>query len=149
MTGPGTQNPTWVSAILDWRWTWPLARIGLASAYILGGLTKLFDFAGAVAEQDHFGLHPAWIWASLAIIVELGGSALVISGRWVWLGSGALGILTAIATFVANDFWTLQGHARLVAMNTCFEHVGLIAGFVLAALLAAPSQRRQEPLAAP
>jgi hypothetical protein len=38
-----------------------------------GGLTKLSDFP-ATAEQMHFGLYPDWLWASLASLVELGGS---------------------------------------------------------------------------
>ena len=97
-------TPNWVSEILEWRLVWVAARVALTSAYVLGGLTKLFDFAGAVAEQESFGLHPGWLWASLAIVVELIGSAFVISGRFVWLGAGALGVLTAIATLVANDF---------------------------------------------
>ncbi len=44
-------DPRWVDAVLDWRWAWLLARLGLTSAYILGGFTKLFDFSAAVAEQ--------------------------------------------------------------------------------------------------
>jgi uncharacterized membrane protein YphA (DoxX/SURF4 family) len=130
-------DPRWVAAILQWRWTWPLARLALVSAYVIGGLTKLLDFPGAIAEQEHFGLHPGWVWATLAIVIELGGSGLVILGRLVWLGAGALGILTAIAMLVANDFWTMDGLARFVAMNSFFEHLGLIAGLVLVALIAA------------
>jgi uncharacterized membrane protein YphA (DoxX/SURF4 family) len=130
------ETPRWVSAILDWRLVWVAARIALTSAYVLGGLTKLLNFAAAVAEQESFGLHPGWLWASFAIGVELIGSALVISGRFVWLGAGALGVLTAIATLVANTFWTMQGQARFAATNTFFEHVGLIAAFVLVAAFA-------------
>jgi uncharacterized membrane protein YphA (DoxX/SURF4 family) len=134
-------DPRWVDAILQWRWTWPLARSALVSAYVIGGLTKLLDFAGAIAEQEHFGLHPGWVWATLAIVIELGGSGLVILGRLVWLGAGALGALTAIAMLVANDFWTMEGDARFVAMNSFFEHLGLIAGFVLVALMASRESR--------
>lgn len=130
-----SDSPGWVSAILAWRWTWPAARTVLASAYLYGGLVKLSDFQAAIAEQEHFGLHPGWLWAVMAIIVELGGSALVISGRLVWLGAGAIGVLTAIATFIANNFWTMEGHERFMAINTFLEHLGLIAGFVLAALM--------------
>jgi uncharacterized membrane protein YphA (DoxX/SURF4 family) len=136
------RDPRWVDAVLDWRWTWLLARIALTSAYILGGLTKLLDFPAAVAEQEHFGFHPGWIWACLAIAVELIGPLLIITGRWVWLGAGALGVLTAIASVAANNFWDLQGQARFEATNTFFEHIGLIAGFVLAALIAEHDQRR-------
>ncbi|MDB5394763.1 MAG: putative rane protein of unknown function [Rhodospirillales bacterium] len=128
-------RPVWVGAILEWRWTWLAARAAITSAYLYGGLVKLSDFQAAVAEQEHFGLHPGWLWAALAIVVELGGSVLVISGRLVWLGAGAIGVLTAIATLVANDFWNTEGHARFMAINGCLEHLGLIAGFVLAAVL--------------
>ena len=136
-------DPRWVDAILDWRWTWLAARIGLTGAYILGGLVKLANFPAAVAEQEHFGLHPGWLWAALAIAVEIIGPVLIISGRLVWLGAGALGVLTAIATLTANDFWTMTGHERFAAMNAFFEHIGLIAGFVMAALIAEHAGREQ------
>jgi uncharacterized membrane protein YphA (DoxX/SURF4 family) len=114
-----------------------MARLALVSAYIIGGLAKLSDFPAAVAEQEHFGLHPGSLWAVLTIVVELGGSALVIADRLVWLGAGALGALTAVAMLVANDFWTMEGVERFAAINSFFEHLGLIAGFVLVSLIAA------------
>jgi uncharacterized membrane protein YphA (DoxX/SURF4 family) len=136
-------DPSWIDAILDWRWTWLIARTGLTGSYVLGGVVKLLDFPAAVAEQDHFGLHPGALWAAVMIAVELGGSALVISDRLVWLGAGALGVLTAVAALVANDFWALQGQARFIAMNSFFEHIGLIAGLVLAAVIAEHEKRLQ------
>jgi len=142
MAGAARRDPRWVDAVLDWRWTWLLARLGLCGAYLLGGATKLLDFSAAVAEQEHFGLRPGWLWASLAIAVELGGSALLIWGRLVWLAAGALGALTFVATLVANHFWTLQGAARFTALNAFFEHIGLIAGFVMAALIARLAKRK-------
>jgi uncharacterized membrane protein YphA (DoxX/SURF4 family) len=136
------EDPSWVDALLEWRWTWLAVRLGLASAYLLGGLTKLADFSGAIAEQEHFGLHPGWLWASVTILIELGGSALVISGYLVWLGAGGLGVLTAIAALVANNFWAMPAPARMHGANDFFEHIGLIAGFVLVALVAAQRQRQ-------
>src|SRR5271169_3373237 len=87
-------TPHWIAQILDWRWAWRFARLALVSSYFIGGFDKLVDFNSAIAEQEHFGLHPGWLWASAAILVELGGSLLVISGFFVWLGAGALGALT-------------------------------------------------------
>jgi uncharacterized membrane protein YphA (DoxX/SURF4 family) len=98
------REPYWVHAILDWQWTLLAARIALTSAYVLGGLTKVFDFPAAVGEMMHFGLSPGWLWAALTILVELGCSALVISGYLVWLEAGVLGVLTAVAMLVANNF---------------------------------------------
>jgi uncharacterized membrane protein YphA (DoxX/SURF4 family) len=144
-----SRDPRWVDAILDWRWTWLIARILLTGAYIVGGLTKLVDFKDAVAEQEHIGLHPGWAWATLTIFVELVGPALVISGRLVWLGAGMLGVFTGLAAVMANNFWALEGAARFAAFNAFFEHLGLIAGFVMAALIAEHAQRRHGPQAGP
>jgi uncharacterized membrane protein YphA (DoxX/SURF4 family) len=135
----GADTPHWTAEILDWPWTWRLARLALVSAYLVGGVAKLSDFGSSIAEQEHFGLHPGWLWASAAIVVELGGSLLVVSGRFVWLGAGALGVLTAVAMLVANDFWTMTGHDRFMALNAFFEHLGLIAGLVLVSMRATRS----------
>ncbi|BCG02692.1 hypothetical protein PPGU19_072600 (plasmid) [Paraburkholderia sp. PGU19] len=129
-------NPHWIAALLDQPWLPPMARTALVSAYLIGGVTKLANFHAAVHEQAHFGLHPGWLWAALAIVVELGGSACVIFSRFVWLGAGALGALTAVAMFVANDFWNLTGDAHFFALNAFFEHLGLIAALVMATCVA-------------
>jgi uncharacterized membrane protein YphA (DoxX/SURF4 family) len=129
-----------VDNILSWPWLFPIARIVLVSAFLIGGIQKITDFAAATAEQAHFGLQPAWLWAAAAITVELGGTALVMVGRWVWLGAGGLGILTAVAMFVANDFWSKTGHEQFLAVNAFFEHLGLIAGLVLVSVLSLRAQ---------
>lgn len=133
-------EPRWVVPILASPLLWHAARFALVSAYLLGGVVKLFDFAAAVAEQERFGLHPGWLWATLAIVVELGGSLLVLSDRLVWLGAGALGVLTFVAMLTANAFWSAPAADRWMQANTFFEHFGLIAGLVLLAMLS--DQRR-------
>jgi uncharacterized membrane protein YphA (DoxX/SURF4 family) len=136
MTSTTEHAPRWVEVILSYRLIWFLTRVALASAFLIGGVQKLLDFHAAVAEQAHFGLQPAALWAALAIVVELGGSLLLIFGRLVWLAAGALSALTAVAMLVANNFWALEGQERFMALNAFFEHLGLIGGFALAALIA-------------
>jgi uncharacterized membrane protein YphA (DoxX/SURF4 family) len=145
MPATAALTPRWIGAILGWQPTWFLARLALSSAYLLGGVDKAIDFPGAVAEQAHFGLQPAWLWAIVTIVVELGGALLLISGRLVWLAAGALSVLTAVATLVANNFWTMRGHEQFVATNSFFEHLGLIGGLVLAAVVAGRRGRTPEP----
>jgi len=129
--------PRWIAGLVRWPPLALAARVALASAYLIGGVNKLIDFPAAVAEQAHFGLQPATLWAGLAILVEIGASLLLIVGRMVWLAAGALAVLTAVAMLVANNFWALQGAARFAALNAFFEHLGLIGGLALAAILAA------------
>ncbi|MBO9712001.1 DoxX family protein [Sphingomonas sp.] len=128
-------TPGFVDNALGWRWSWPLAKLALVGAYLLGAAQKLLDFPGAVAEQAHFGLNPPALFAVLTILVELVGPALILSGRLVWLGAGMLGVFTGLAALTANAFWTMSGHEAFMARNAFFEHLGLIGGFVLVAML--------------
>jgi uncharacterized membrane protein YphA (DoxX/SURF4 family) len=70
------------------------------------------------------------------ILVELVGSVMVLTGFFRWLGALALGGFTLLATFVALRFWELPaGQERFMAANSFFEHLGLVAGFLLVAWL--------------
>ncbi|ENZ79545.1 MULTISPECIES: DoxX family protein [Caulobacter] len=130
------RNPRFVDAILDWPATAPLARLALVGAYLLGAVVKITDFQGATAEQAHFGMTPPAFWAALTIAVEILGPLLILTRRWLWLGAGMLGVFTLLAAITANAFWSMPaGHDRFMATNAFFEHVGLIGGFVLVALL--------------
>jgi uncharacterized membrane protein YphA (DoxX/SURF4 family) len=129
-------NPHWITTLLSHAWVAPALRIALASAYLIGGMDKLLHFQGAILEQEHFGLRPGGLWAAITIAVELGGSLCVIVNRWVWLGAGGLGVLTAVAMLVANDFWNLASQDRFMALNSFFEHLGLIAALVMVTQLA-------------
>ncbi|CAM3031999.1 MULTISPECIES: DoxX family protein [Sphingomonas] len=133
----GSANPPFVEVIVQSRAAWFAARLALCGAYMLGGVIKLTDWPGAVAEQTHFGMTPPALWAAITIAVELVGPLLILTGRFVWLGAGMLGVFTALAALTANAFWTMPpGPERFAATNGFFEHIGLVGGFVLVAMLA-------------
>lgn len=128
-------NPRIIAAILDWPGTTFIARLALTGPYLLGGIMKLTDWQGAVAEQAHFGMQPAALFAAATIAVELIGPASILADRLAWLGAGMLGLFTLLAAIVANAFWTMEGQDRFIATNAFFEHLGLVGGFVLIAIL--------------
>lgn len=112
------------------RW---IALLLLCAAYLQGGLVKLFDFSGAVAEMRHFGLDPAVPMAAGTIALELAASAMILLGIWRWLGALALAAFTLAATFLANRFWSAPPEAQFMMANAFFEHLGLVGGFLLVA----------------
>ncbi|MBU9294561.1 DoxX family protein [Burkholderia multivorans] len=134
-TTTGRYSPAWIRGLLAQPWVGLLVRLALVSAFLIGGVNKALHFDDAIAEQAHFGLHPPALWAALAIVVEIGGSLCVVFRRFVWIGAGALGVLTFVAMLVANDFWNQTGVARFMALNSFFEHLGLIAALVLVTVL--------------
>ncbi len=115
------------------RW---IGLLGLCAAYLQGGLNKALDLQAAAAEAARFGLPLPMAVAGATIVVELGGSALVLSGRWRWFGALALGVFTLAATLVANRFWEMPpGQARFMTANAFHEHLGLVGAWLLVFLI--------------
>ncbi|MBB4526805.1 UNVERIFIED_ORG: putative membrane protein YphA (DoxX/SURF4 family) [Rhizobium sophorae] len=113
-----------------------VALLALCAAYIQGPLTKLFDFQGAIAEMNHFGLYPAAFFAVAVITFELAASAMVVSGILRWAGALALAGFTLFATLIALRFWELPpGMERMMATNAFFEHLGLAGAFIIVATI--------------
>jgi uncharacterized membrane protein YphA (DoxX/SURF4 family) len=117
------------SPVLRW-----VALLLLCAAYLQGGLNKAMDFGSAIAEMHHFGVSPAAPMAAAVIVLELGASALILTGFYRWLGAAALAAFTLLATFLALRFWQMPvGQERFMAANSFFEHLGLVGGFLLVA----------------
>jgi uncharacterized membrane protein YphA (DoxX/SURF4 family) len=110
-----------------------IALLGLCAAYLQGGFNKAVEFNSGIAEMNHFGLAPAAPFAVAVIILELGASAMILTGFFRWLGALGLASFTLMATFVANRFWEMTGVERFMTANSFFEHLGLIGGFLLIA----------------
>ncbi|MGV6873760.1 DoxX family protein [Pseudochelatococcus sp. B33] len=131
-------TPGPISALLEARGFARLATVLLTLPYWTSGIAKLLDLDDAFGEAAHFGLEPAWLTVAATIAVQIGGSLLVIAGPWgwSWLGAGALGVFTAVATLIAHPFWQVADPmARFHERNTFLEHAGLIGGLMLAAIL--------------
>jgi uncharacterized membrane protein YphA (DoxX/SURF4 family) len=128
-----------MSAVSDWltRFATPVVRrvalLGLCAAYLQGGIVKLANINGAVAEMHHFGLSPAMPVAIAVIAFELIASVAILTGYGRWLGALALGGFTVAATFMANRYWELGSAERFGIENSFYEHLGLAGGFLLVA----------------
>ena len=129
-------TPHFVEQVLVDRWTAVVAAGLVTLPYWTSGLAKLTDLHSALGEARHFGLEPAIAVVGLTIVVQLGGSLLVILGRVAWLGAGALGVFTAIATLIAHPFWQITDPVtRFHERNTFLEHIALIGGLIAVAIL--------------
>lgn len=134
--------PASIARILDCGHVALLARIVLTFPFWASGLSKLVSFSGGVAEMAHFGLQPAALFNVTVFVTQLAGSALVIANRYVWLGAGALGVFTFLTIPIAHDFWNQTGPAAVMEMHVASEHLSVIAGLVLAAILSRRAPRQ-------
>ncbi|UYY58420.1 DoxX family protein [Sphingomonas sp. S2-65] len=118
-----------------------IARIVLTFPFWESGLAKIINFTAGVAEMAHFGLEPAPAFNIATVIVQLGGSMLIILGRYAWLGAGALGVFTGLTIVLVHRFWAIaEDPFRTIAFHTATEHVGMIGGLLAIAILTTRSR---------
>jgi len=124
----------------------PVRLLGLAlisAVYIQGGLMRFYDFGGAIAEMERFGLTPARPIAATVILLQLGASAMIITGFLRWIGALSLAAFTLTATLIAFRFWNMPiGLERTIATNAFFENLGLIGGLLMIAWYSLHKWRR-------
>jgi uncharacterized membrane protein YphA (DoxX/SURF4 family) len=116
-------------------WVHWLALLCLCAAYLQGAFDKVRDFPGAVAEMAQAGLAPAAPFAVAVILLEIGGSLLILTGFQRWLGALSLAAFTLMANALSGRFWRVARTERRQAANAFFEHWGLVGGLLLVAWL--------------
>lgn len=102
-----------------------ISRIVLTLPFWASGLMKLINFDAGAVEMARAGLEPANGFNIATIGVQLAGSLLIILGRHVWLGAGALGVFTGLTILLVHDFWTMtEEPLRTIAFHTAIARVG-------------------------
>ena len=130
-------NPSYVTSALKSGWLYFSGMVLMTSAFWQSGFTKAFDFTAAQGEMTHFGLKPAAFFAVGTIVIQLGGSALMIFGkRLAWLGAVALAAFTVATIPVAHDFWNLQGGEAFTQRMFANANLSIVGGLLLAAIAA-------------
>ncbi len=111
-----------------------VGRIFIGLIFLVAGVRKLMGFAGTVAYLAKLGFPAPEVMAVIAIIIEIGGSLLLIVGwraRWAaWL----LVLFVAIAAFAAHRFWELTDPGQFNnQMNHFLKNLSLIGGLLYVA----------------
>jgi transmembrane protein len=134
--------PDWVAAILRNKMAGVSARIVATLYFWVSGLDKLVNFpSGVIGEMQHFNLAPPLAYGLAAMVTLFVGSALVVHGRWAWLGAGWLAIFTLLTLPIAHNFWAMSGQDAVSERRVFFEHITLIGGLFLAAVQAHHEQQ--------
>ncbi len=130
-------TPKIIDDILKSDWLWHVSRLTITFMYWYAGIGFALDFQGAQQAMASTGIQPLWLVAALTILVEIGGSLLIIFDRLVWLGAGALGVFTALTIPLVHHFWTMTGGEAMSARLESEEHLTVIGGLIILSILSA------------
>jgi len=123
-----------IHTALESRWLWLIARLLLVVVFVSSGLAKLLAFDGGVAEMRAAGLEPASLFNIAVAVTLLGGSALILIDRHLWLGAGALAVFLLLTILIVHSFWNLPPAQAQTALFFALEHISIIGGLLAAAI---------------
>jgi transmembrane protein len=115
-----------------------VSRVVLTTLFWSAGIFGLFNFRAIMAEMESVSLPVPAFFAAATICVQLTGASLIIT-NWQqlgWLGAGALGVFTLLTIPFGHAFWTFTEPRRTEEFYLVLEHITVVGGLLLAALLA-------------
>ena len=110
-----------------------VGRILLSLVFLVAGVRKALTFAATAGYFAKLGMPVPEVMVVLAIIVEVGGAALLIVGWKARQAAWALAIFTLIATFMAHRFWEFPDAQYANQLNHFLKNLAIIGGMMFIA----------------
>ena len=82
-----------------------VGRVLLAIMFLISGIGKISGYEGTAGYMAQHGLPMISILLPLTILVEIGGSTLLIIGWKARWAAAALFVFTLLAALLFHDFW--------------------------------------------
>ena len=108
-----------------------LGRILLALIFITSGFGKITGFEDTVGYIASKGLPLPQLGAIIAIIVEVGGSILLVIGykaRWAAL---ALAIFTLAAAIFFHNYWAVEAAEKIGQQINFWKNISMAGGMLM------------------
>ncbi len=110
-----------------------IARILLASLFLISGVGKILGFNGVVGYFGSKGLPMPQIVAMAVIALELVAGLAILFNRFVAPAAIALALFCAASGLIGHNFWAAAPAQYQAEFNSFLKNVALTGGFLLLA----------------
>ena len=116
-------------------WLILLARLCLATVFLVSGVHKALYYRKAVNEFHSAGIRLVGLFLPLTIALHLLASLALIAGVYVVAAALLLALFTLVATLQVHRFWSATGDERLEQSRIALAHLAIIGGLLLLAAI--------------
>lgn len=116
-------------------WVLLAARTLIAFVFLVSGIHKAIWYQKAMDEFKSDGVPLISISLPGTVLLHLGGAVCLILGVFTELAALLLAIHTAVATYMVQGFWRLEGIERLIRSRVFSANLGVIGGLLYIAAL--------------
>ena len=114
-----------------------LGRLLIAYIYLTSGLAKVFDWTGNVEYMQRHHLPFVPLLLAVALVIELAGSASLVTGYQARVAAFVLFLYTIVLTVLLHNYWAASGMSAAM-QETEFRKNLAIAGGLLVLAYAGP-----------
>lgn len=114
-----------------------VARVLLGLLFLVAGIRKLMAVAGSTGYLAKLGFPAPEVLIWVAILIEVGGAALLIVGWQARKVSWLLIVFVAVATLMAHRFWQFDAAQYANQMNHFLKNFAIIGGLLYVAAFGA------------
>ena len=114
-----------------------IGRILLAAVFLVAGVRKLMGVAASAGYLAKLGFPMPEVMVWVAIVIEIGGAVLLITGWHARRAAWLLILFVAIATAMAHRFWEFDAAQYNNQLNHFLKNAAIIGGLLYVAMLGA------------
>jgi putative oxidoreductase len=108
-----------------------VARLFLATLFLIFGWRKLRDYPGTVNQMVRDGVPTPILATVVAMFMELPVAFAVAVGAFTCAAAALMAFYTLGTSLIEHRYWTMKGRERFEAMEAFYKNLGIMGGFVL------------------
>lgn len=111
----------------------PLARILISAIFIYSGISQLMHFDATARVIGGTGVPLATVAATVAILIDLAGGAMLIIGWQTKLAAAILFIYLIPVTVMVHNFWAAPPQMHEMQLLNFLKNLGIMGGLLILA----------------
>ena len=108
-----------------------VARLFLATLFLIFGWRKLRDYSGTVSQMVQDGLPAPVLATAIAIFMELPVAFAVAAGAFTRPSAVLMVLYTLGTSLVEHRYWTIQGANYVDTLEGFYKNLSIMGGFLL------------------
>jgi putative oxidoreductase len=105
-------------------------RTLMALLFLFAGIRKIMYYSGTAGYFAHIGLPAPHILLPLVILIEVGGSAMLIAGWKVRYAALTLAAFSLLAGFAGHQFWAADAASYNNQFYNFWKNVSIVGGLL-------------------
>jgi putative oxidoreductase len=114
-----------------------VARLLLATLFLIFGWRKLRDFSGTVSQMAQLGVPVPVLAAAVATFMELPVAFAVAIGAFTRPSALLMFLYTLGTALIGHRYWTKTGTDRVDSMDAFYKNLSIMGGFLLLSMTGA------------